>query len=271
MSEYCECKAQMKIMRSKRGGYGDLAPRHIHNHPLEMRPKFHNRLDVTLDVVKKGHESCECSSDRVRTTVAIEHVNNLEAFAMKMGSSVVKKKTEPPILESNSKLTLLITTGLSVGRVSDEKGIRTTGGVFIRSKVVINFILHVQITLDILDLRKLEGFRTTKRRLVERSERRGGGRRTGCRRRGREDGSRRNRTYQRRPSGQSDVRTQSGGEIATGQRAQRRNCRSSGRRHICRNVEMPPRRRRDLTMKDDQRNHLRDRPWKVVGMKSVVI
>jgi hypothetical protein len=171
----------MKIMRSKRGGYDDLAPRHIHNHPLETRPKFHNRLDVTLDVVKKGHESCERSSDRVRTTVAIEHVNHLEAFAMKTGSSVVKKKTEPPILESNSKLTLPITTGLSIGRVSDEKGIRTMGGVIIRSKVVINFILHVQITLDILDLRKLEGFRTTKSRLVERSERRGGGRRTECR------------------------------------------------------------------------------------------
>jgi hypothetical protein len=253
------------------GGYDDLAPRHIQNHPLKTRPKFHNRLGVTLDVVKKGHESCERISDRVRTTVAIEHVNHLEAFAMKTGSSVVKKKVEPPILESNLKLTLPITTGFSVGRVSDEKGIRTMGGVILRPKVVINFILHVQITLDILDLRKLEGFRRTKRRLGERSERRGGGRRTGHRRRGREDGSRRNRTGQRRPSGQSDVRTQSGGEIATGQRAQRRNCRSSGRRHRCRNVGMPPRRRRDLTMKDDRGNRLRDRPWKVVGMKSVVI
>lgn len=96
-----------------------------------------------MDVVKKGHESCECISDRVRTTVAIEHINHLEAFAMKTGSSVVKKKAEPPILESNSKLTLQITTGLSVGRVSDEKGIQTTGGVIIRPKVVVNFILHV--------------------------------------------------------------------------------------------------------------------------------
>jgi hypothetical protein len=137
--------------------------------------------------------------------VAIEHVNHLEAFAMKTGSSVVKKKAEPPILESNSKLTLPITTGLSVGRVRDEKGIRTTGEVIVRLKVVINFILHVEITLDILDLRKLEGFHRTKKRLVERSERRGGGRRTGRRRRGREDDSRRNWTCRRRSSGQSDV------------------------------------------------------------------
>ena len=117
-----------------------------------------------MDVVKKGHESCECISDRVRTTVSIEHVNHLKAFAMKTGSSVVKKKVKPPILESNSKLTLPIATGLSIGRVSDEK---TMGGVIVRPKVDINFILHVQITLDILDLRKLEGFCRTKRRLVE--------------------------------------------------------------------------------------------------------
>jgi len=177
---------------------------------------------------------------------------------MKTGTSVVKKKAEPPILENTLKLTLPITTGLSVGRVSDKKGIRTTGGVLVRPKVVINFILHVQITLDILDLRKLEWVHRTKRRLGESSERCGGGRRTGCCWRGRKDGSRRNRTCQRRPSGQSDVQSRSGGVIATGQRTQRRNCRSSGRCHRCRDVGMPPRRRRNLTMKDDQRNRLRD-------------
>ena len=130
-------------------GYDNLAPRHL-------RPKFYDRLGVALDVVKKGHESCELISDRVKMAVPVKRVNHLEAFAMKTGSSVVKKKAEPPILESNLKLTLPITTGFSVGRVSDEKGIQTMGGVILRPKVVINFILHVQMTLDILDLRKLE-------------------------------------------------------------------------------------------------------------------
>ena len=32
-----------------------------------------------------------------------------------------------------------------------------------------------------------------------------------------------------------------------------------------------PKRQRDPTMKDDQRNCLRDRPWKVVGLKNFVI
>jgi len=216
------------------GGYDDLAPRYIHNHPLKTRTEFHDRLGVALDIIKKGHESCECISDRVRTAVAIEHVNHLKAFAMKTRTSDFKKKVEPPILESNSKLTLPIMTGLSVGRVSDKKGFRTTGGVLVRPKVVIYFILHVQITLDILDLKKLEWFRRTKRRLGERSKRCGGGRRNECCQRGRKDGSRRNRTCQRRPSEQCDVRSQNSGVINTGQRTQRRNCRSSGRRHRCR-------------------------------------
>ena len=83
------------------------------------------------------------------------------------------------------KLTLPITTGLSIGRVSDKKDIQTMGGVLVRWKVVINFVLHFQITLDILDLRKLEWFLRMKRRLGERSERCGGGRRTGRCQRGR--------------------------------------------------------------------------------------
>ena len=151
------------------------------------------------------------------------------------------------------KLTLPITTGLSIGRVSDKKDIQTMGGVLVRWKVVINFVLHFQITLDILDLRKLEWFLRMKRRLGERSERLGGGRRTGQRRRGRRDGSRRSRTCQRRPSVQCDVQIQRDGVIATGQRMQGRNCRSNGRCHRCRDVGMPPRRRRDPRMKDDQK------------------
>jgi len=55
--------------------------------------------------------------------VAIENINHFKTLAMKMRTSVLEKKAKPPILDSNSELTLSITTGLHIGRISDEKGI----------------------------------------------------------------------------------------------------------------------------------------------------
>jgi len=122
---------------------------------------------------------------------------------------------KPPILDSNSKLTLPITTGLRIGRISDEKGIRASGGVLLRPKVVREFILHIQVTLDILDFRQLESL-CLERGLVERGKRSLGGRRTGRSRRRRRDGGGRNRRDHdgrsricggSRPTGQSEVRS----------------------------------------------------------------
>jgi hypothetical protein len=83
----------------------------------------------------------------------IESINHFKTLAVKTGTSVLKKEAKPPIPDSNVELTLPITTGLRIGRISDEKGIRAAGGVLFRPKVVGNFILHIQITLGILDLR----------------------------------------------------------------------------------------------------------------------
>jgi hypothetical protein len=46
--------------------------------------------------------------------VAIENVHHFETLAMKTRTRVLEKKAKPPILDSNPKLTLPITTGLAV-------------------------------------------------------------------------------------------------------------------------------------------------------------
>ena len=52
--------------------------------------------------------------------------------------------------------------------------IRTSGAIFIRAKVVGNFIMEVQITFHIFDLGKLERIHRADRGLGERSKRSGG-------------------------------------------------------------------------------------------------
>ena len=52
------------------------------------------------------------------------------------------------------------------------------GAIFIRAKVVGNFIMEVQITFHILDLGKLERLRRADRELGKSSKRSGGRRRT---------------------------------------------------------------------------------------------
>jgi hypothetical protein len=110
--------------------------------------------------------------------VAIEDINHLKTFPAETRTSVFKQKTKPPIPNGNLKQTLPIATGLSVGRISDEKVLRTLGAIFIRAKVVGNFIMEVQITFHIFDLRKLERLHRADRGLGEWSKRSGGRRRT---------------------------------------------------------------------------------------------
>jgi len=74
------------------------------------------------------------------------------------GTSVLKKEAKPPILDGHPKLAFPIMTGLSVGRVSKKKIVRTESAVIISMKIVLGNILDIQITLGIVDLRKLEGF-----------------------------------------------------------------------------------------------------------------
>jgi hypothetical protein len=111
---------------------------------------------------------------------------------VKTGTSVLEKEAKPPIPDSNAELTLPITTGLRIGQISEEKGVRAVGGVLLRPKVVCNLILHIQITLGILDLRQLERL-SLERGLVKMGKRSAGGRRTGWSQRGRRDGGGRNR------------------------------------------------------------------------------
>jgi hypothetical protein len=56
-------------------------------------------------------------------------------------------------------MNLPIATRFSIGRVGDEEGIRTPSAILVGTKVECNFILHIQVILDILDLRKLERLR----------------------------------------------------------------------------------------------------------------
>ena len=65
-----------------------------------------------------------------------------------------------------------------MSRISDEKVIRMSGAIFIRAKVVGNFIMEVQITVHVFDIGMLEGLRRADRGLGKRSKRSGGERRT---------------------------------------------------------------------------------------------
>ena len=73
--------------------------------------------------------------------------------------SAVTDGTEPPILDGNAKLAFPILTGISVGRVSKKKIVRAESAILISTKIVLDDILDILITLGIFDLRKLEGFR----------------------------------------------------------------------------------------------------------------
>jgi len=74
--------------------------------------------------------------------------------------SAVTDGTEPPILDGNAKLAFPTLTGISVGsRVSKKKIVRAESAVLIGTKIVLDDILDILITLGIFDLRKLEGFR----------------------------------------------------------------------------------------------------------------
>ena len=78
---------------------------------------------------------------------------------MEVGTIVLKKEVKPPILDGNPKLAFPISACSSVDRVSKKKIIRTESAVLIGTKIVLNDILNIQITLGIFDLRKLKGFR----------------------------------------------------------------------------------------------------------------
>jgi hypothetical protein len=192
--------------------------------------------------------------------VSIENINHFKTLVVKAQTSVLKKKAKPPILDSNAELTFPITTGLRIGRISDEKVIRTEGAICLRAKVVGNFVLEVQITFHVFDLGKLERLRRAERGPGERRQRSGGRRRTRRRRRRRRsrDDNRRSRARRWRPTRKSEVRGRRGGDIPTGQRTQRRNCRSSERRHRCKDVGMSRRKWRNLMMKNDRRNRVRN-------------
>jgi hypothetical protein len=225
-----------------------------------------------LNVVEKRHKSRECVRDRVGATVAIENINHFKTLVVETQTSVLEKKAKPPILDSNAELTLPITTGLRIGRISDEKVIRMAGAKSLRAKVVGNFVLEVQKTFHVFDLGKLERLRRAERGRGERSQKSGGRRRTRRRRRRRRsrDDNRRSRARRWRPTRKSEIRGQRGGDIPTGQRTQRRNCRSSERRHRCKDVGMSPRRGRHPMRKDDRRNRCRNMIRKGVGPISLV-
>ena len=78
---------------------------------------------------------------------------------MEAGTSVLKKEAKPPILDGHPKMVFPIMTGLSIGRVSKKKIVRAESAVIIGTKIVLDDILDIQITLGIVDVRKLEGFR----------------------------------------------------------------------------------------------------------------
>ena len=94
---------------------------------VETRSKFNDRLRVPLNVVEQGHQSSEGVSDRVGAAMPIEDINHLKSLAMISRTRVVKEKAQPPILDSNPKLTLPIATSICIGSVSDEEGVRAPG------------------------------------------------------------------------------------------------------------------------------------------------
>jgi hypothetical protein len=134
--------------------------------------------------------------------VAIEDIQHFKTFPVETGPSVLEEKTKLPIPNSNPKLTFPIATGLGVGRISEEKVVRAAGAIFLRAKVVGNFVVEVQVTFRVFDLGKLERLRRADRGLGKRSQRSGGRRRTRRRRRRRRsrDADGRSRARRRRPT-----------------------------------------------------------------------
>ncbi len=110
--------------------------------------------------------------------MAIEEINHFKTLVVETRTSVLEKKAKPPILDSNAELTFPVTTGLRIGRISDEKVIRPSGAKGLRAKVVGNFVMEVQITFHVFDLGKLERLHRAERGLGERSQKSGGRRRT---------------------------------------------------------------------------------------------
>ncbi len=77
-------------MTSGKGWYDYLAARHVHNHPIKTRPKFDDRLGVTLNVIEMRHQGSESIRDRIRAAVAIEDIYYLKTFPVEARSSVLE-------------------------------------------------------------------------------------------------------------------------------------------------------------------------------------
>ncbi len=88
----------------------------------------------------------------------VQDCQHFKSLSVVFGACIFEEKPKCPIPGSNTNLTFPKMTGLSVGRVCEKSVIRTNGGIFRKMEVIINEVLQVQVTLTILDFRKLEWF-----------------------------------------------------------------------------------------------------------------
>jgi hypothetical protein len=122
----------------------------------------------------------------------VQHGQHLKALAVVKSPLIVKEKVERTLANSIPKLPLPEKTSHDIGRNSNQSIIRTLGGVLGLTKIILDHVVHIQISFGVLDDGELERLQRPKRNCSGREDqhrrrrsrgRRGWGRSSDARRR----------------------------------------------------------------------------------------
>jgi hypothetical protein len=136
---------------------------HVCDHPIKPRAESQNLFQVPLNIVEKGIEGGEGIGHCIRATMFLQSCQHFKTFAMIESPLILKEKTQRTLPNSNPELTLPEETGCRIGWACDKSVIRTFGRILRKMEIKLDQVLEVQISLGVLDLRKLEGVRRSKR------------------------------------------------------------------------------------------------------------
>jgi hypothetical protein len=93
----------------------------------------------------------------------VQHGQHLKALAVVKSPLIVEEKTKRTLTNSISKLPLPKETSHDIGSSSDQSVIRTLGGVLGLTEIILDHVVHIQISFRVLDDGKLERVRRPKR------------------------------------------------------------------------------------------------------------
>ena len=154
---------QRKSMTRRIGGRKIFEKRRIQHHAIKTRTKLEDGLQRTLYVVEEGHKRAEGIRNCVWVTMLVQHGQHLKALAVVKSPLIVKEKAERTLANSIPNLPLPEKTSHDIGRSSNESIIQTLGGVLGLTKIILDHVMHIQISFGILDDRKLERIQRPKR------------------------------------------------------------------------------------------------------------